>query len=216
MCAGAGGNWSCDAGDRPGNGPRSTLRPAASRFRHWSAALRLKTADPQKRRCQRWTAPSCFLSAILSLHIGRPLFTRTRRLWPVSNARLLLEIVGQHGRNDGSDCSRKEIQHVLVLIQPRLHPVWPKDLNVADVTCYAPPPSPNFGPTALRWRDPQLRAGEQLRLRLSFWTLRDLPGFQSQARRAATIDPSRERNSDFNPAAGAWFARFFNSRGSLA
>ena len=36
-------------------------------------------------------------------------------------------------------------------------------------------PSPNFRPTALRWRDPQLPAGEQLRMRLSFWTLRDRP-----------------------------------------
>jgi hypothetical protein len=48
----------------------------------------------------------------------------------------------------------------------------PKNSNVADVTCYAPPPSPNFGPAALRWRDLPFRAGEQLRLRLSFWTLR--------------------------------------------
>ena len=51
-------------------------------------------------------------------------------------------------------------------------PVWSKNSNVADVTCYAPPPSPNFGPTVLRWRDPQLLGGEQIRLRLSFWTLR--------------------------------------------
>ena len=245
MCAGAGGNWSCDAGgpasrvhrigrkpvpapvqvttallngciDRPGNGPRSTLRPAASCFRHWSAALRFRTADPQKPRCQRWTAPSCFLSAIRSLHIGRPLFTRTRRLWAVSNAWLYLEVVGQHGRNDGGDCSRKEIEHVLVLIQPRLHPLWSKNSNVPDVTCCAPPPSLSFGPAALPWCDPQILAGEQLRLRLSFWTSRDLPGFQSQARRAATIDQSRERNWDFKPAAAGWFARFFNSRGSLA
>ena len=35
------------------------------------------------------------------------------------------------------------------------------------------PPIPNFGPAALRWHDPQLLAGEQLRLRFGFWTLRD-------------------------------------------
>ena len=32
-------------------------------------------------------------------------------------------------------------------------PVCSKNSNVADVTCYAPPPSPNFRPTGLRWRD---------------------------------------------------------------
>jgi len=52
------------------------------------------------------------------------------------------------------------------------NPVWSKNSNVADVTCYAPTPGSNFGPAALLWRDPRMPTGEQLSPRLSFWTLR--------------------------------------------